>query len=128
MNNFHNDLNALDFIASRIVEEAERESAPLTDLERKMPYVSGADESTDVTNIYEQFDLVYDEKQYEKKIARLVKKTDRRLRAENREEYDRWREAAGLVADTEHYLSVMIVRADLRPPWDFLKLIATGIA
>ena len=118
----------MEFIAPRIVEEAERESAPLTDLERKMLYVSAVDESTDVTSTCEQFDPVYDQNQYEKKIARLIKKADRRLRAENREEYDRWRNAARLVAATDHYLSVMIARANLRPPGDFLKLVAAGVA
>jgi hypothetical protein len=128
MNTFHSACQATEFVAARIVEEAQREAAPLSDLERRMLYVSAADAASDTAATCEQFDHNYDQDRYETKITRLLKMADRRFRTENPEEWGRWRAATRLISATDHYVAVMIVRANLRPRWDFLKLVATGIA
>jgi len=93
-----------------------------------MLYVSAADRATGTATSCEQFDRDYDQERYEKKIARLIKQADIRFRTENPEERNSWRAATRLVSETDHYLGVMIVRANVRPPWDFLKLVTTAIA
>jgi hypothetical protein len=128
MHTFQSARQALEFVAVSIVEEAQREAAPLSDLERRMLYVSAADASWDTAAACEQFDRDYDQDHYETKITKLIKKADRRFRTENPEEWNSWRAATRLVSATDHYLAVMIVRANLRPPGDFFKLVATGIA
>ena len=128
MNTFHSVRQAKEFVVARIVEEGESEGALLSDLDRRMLYISVTDASSDTAETCEQFDRDYDQERYEKKITTLIKRVDKRFRSENPEEFERWRAATRLVAATDHYLSVMIVRADLRPPWDFLKLVATSIA
>ena len=117
MNTFHTGRKAKEFVVSHIIEEAQREAVPLSDLESRMFDFSVTDASRQTADTCEQFDRAHDQEQYEKKITRRIKKVDRRLGTKHREEYDRWRAAIRIVLDGEHYLAVMIARASLRPPW-----------
>jgi len=127
MNYFHSIREAKDFVVSRIVEEAQREGAPLSESESKMLYVSSPGLSQAEAELCAKFERESDHDSYERKIAGLVKKADRRYRAGDRQDYDRWRSATELLSQEDHYLAVMIGQAKLRPPWDFLKLIITAI-
>jgi hypothetical protein len=64
---------------------------------------------------------------YEKRIAKLVTKADRRIRKESRDDYDRWWAAIRFLQGADHYISVMIGMADLRPRGDQLRLFAAGL-
>ncbi len=77
---FHSARQATEFVADRIVEEAQREAGPLSDLERRMLYFSATNAASDTAAACEQFDHDYDQDCYETKITRLIKKTDRRFR------------------------------------------------
>ena len=92
MNTFHSHREAREFVISRILEEAQRQGAPLSELERKMLYVSVADPSRR-EEVCAEFDRSFDESSYEEKIAKLIKKNDRRCRREDDQEYRRWRSA-----------------------------------
>ena len=46
-----------------------------------------------------------------------------RARHDSREEYDKW-----WAAKEDHYISVLIGLANLRPRWDQLKLLVAGLA
>ena len=127
---FHSGRDAKEFLISKVVEEAQRDNVPLSEVERKMLYFTESGSTLpDIMNVYEDFDREYDQDEYERKIAKLVKKTDKRIRGESRSEYDRWWAAIRFLKREDHYISVMIGLAGLRPRGDQLKLFAaaTGI-
>jgi hypothetical protein len=77
--------------------------------------------------VSEDFDREYDQDAYEKKIAKLIAKTDRRMRKDSRDDYDRWLAAIRYLRREDHYISVIIRLAGLRPRGDRLRLFATGL-
>lgn len=128
MKAFHSEREAKEFLISEIVDEAQRENIPLSEVERKMLYFTeGGWTLPDMMEVYENFDREYDQAKYEQKIARLVTKTDRRIRKGSREDYDRWWAAIRFLQREDHYISVMIRLAGLRRRGDQLRLFATGL-
>lgn len=129
MNRFPNARDAKEFLVSKIVEEAQREGIPLSEVERKMLYFSETDWTLpDMEKVSEEFDRTYDPNEYERKAARLIKNAARRARKESRDEYDRWLSAIRILSKQDHYLLVMVGAADLRPGHDQLKLLGSGLA
>src|SRR5437762_3834413 len=64
---------AKEFLISKIVAEAQRENAPLSETERKMLYFTESGWTLpDITQVNEQFDREYNQDEYEKKIARII--------------------------------------------------------
>ena len=128
MKAFHTGREAKEFLVSKIVEEAQRENVPLSDVERKMLYFTESGWTLpDIMKVSEDFDREYDQDEYEKKIAKLVTKADRRIRKGSRDDYDRWWAAIRLLQREDHYITVMIRLAALRPRGDQLRLFATGL-
>jgi hypothetical protein len=78
--------------------------------------------------VQEDFDSEYDQNKYEKKIARLIRKAAKHDRKESRDEYDAWWAAIRFLKREDHYISVMIGIAGLRPAGDQLRLFGTGLA
>ncbi|HEY1677925.1 MAG TPA: hypothetical protein VGG04_09480 [Candidatus Sulfotelmatobacter sp.] len=114
---------------SEIVAEAGNENVPLSEVERKMLYFTESGWTLpDIMKISDDFDRDYDQDEYEKKIAKLVAKADRRIRRGLREDYDKWWAAIRLLEREDHYLSVMIRSAALRPRGDQFRLFVTAIA
>jgi len=81
----------------------------------------------DIMKVNEDFDREYDQDKYEQKIAKLVRETDRQIRKTSREDYERWWAAIRFLQREDHYLSVMIGLAGLRPRGDQLRLFLTGL-
>jgi hypothetical protein len=82
---------AKEFLISKIVAEAQRENAPLSETERKMLYFTESGWTLpDITQVYEQFDREYDQDEYEKKIARIVAKAYKHILHDSPDEYDKW--------------------------------------
>ncbi len=128
MKAFHSGREAKEFLISEIVAEAQRENVPLSEVERKMLYFTESGWTLpDMMKVSEDFDRQYDQPGYEKKIAKLVTKADRRIRKSSREEYDRWQNAIRFLEREGHYILVMIRLAGLRPRGDQLRLFATGL-
>ena len=74
MDRFSSAREAKEFLVSTIVDEAQRENMPLSDLERKMLYFSENYSSLpDIMEISDEFDRTYDLGEYENKIARLIR-------------------------------------------------------
>ena len=120
---------AKEFLISKIVAEAQRENAPLSETERKMLYFTESGWTLpDITQVNEQFDREYNQDEYEKKIARIIGKAYECILHESRDEYDKWWAAVRFLQREDHYISVLIGLADLRPRWDQLKLLAAGLA
>jgi hypothetical protein len=121
------------FLASRITEEAERASMPLSEVERKMLYFSATGWTLDdLSRILEVFEETYDRRQYEQRIARFVRSARARAKASRDEnEYETWKTALGILKDVhakdeeEHYLLSLIANA--RPEGELTRIVFTAI-
>ena len=75
---------AKEFLISKVVEEAQRENVPLSEIERKMLYFTETQESLpDIYEVNDQFEREYDDTQYERKIAGLLRNVRKRERHES---------------------------------------------
>jgi hypothetical protein len=87
----HSGREAKEFLISKIVEEAQREKVPLSEVGRKMLYFTESGWTLpDILTVFEDFDREYDQAEYERKIAKLVGKADKRIPKSSAEDYDRW--------------------------------------
>jgi hypothetical protein len=78
---FGNAREAKEFLVSKIADEAQREGAPLSEVERKMLYFTENYWTLpDMMEVNEAFDRDYDAAEYEKKIAQLVRHAHARTR------------------------------------------------
>jgi hypothetical protein len=128
MKAFHSGREAKEFLISELVSEAQRESAPLSEVERKMLYFTESGWTLpDMMKVSEDFDRKYDQAEYEQKIAKLITKADRRIRKGSRDGHERWWAAIRFLQREDHYISVMVQMAGLRHRGDQLKLFATGL-
>ena len=121
--------DAKEFLASQIAGEAQRESVPLSEIERKMLFFSEVGWTLpDMMQISDEFDRQYDQDEYEKKISTIIAHLDKRLRKDSPAEYDDWKSVVQYLKRRDHYVNVMIGQAGLRPTGDRFKLWATGFA
>ncbi|HXW90811.1 MAG TPA: hypothetical protein VEK33_09720 [Terriglobales bacterium] len=128
MNCFGSAREAKEFLISRIVEEAQRESVVLSEPERKMLYFSETGWTLpDMSTVAKEFDSTHDWKDYEKKIARLIRNAAKRARKQSPADYDDWSQAILRLKKEDHYILVMIRQAGLRPRGDVFRLWGTGI-
>jgi hypothetical protein len=137
MNQFSSAREAKEFLVSRIVEEAQREGVPLSEVERKMLYFTETGWTLpNILDVSDEFDRDYDQDEYEKKIASLIKNAVKQKRKSNPVDYASWQDAIGLLNTEDHYILAMVQRAGLaipstrrvRPSHDRLKLWGTGFA
>jgi hypothetical protein len=130
---FHGSMAAKKFLVSRIADEAERERAPLTELERKMLFFSeNYPTIKDMPEVAAQFESEVNSKEYEKKIAHLSARAYRRDRQESRQRARQWRDAVALLKKEDHYILAMIrlprVWLDkIRLVFAALLIVASGI-
>jgi hypothetical protein len=116
---------AKDFLVSCVVSQAQREGAPLSDVERKMLYFSETSSpSPAMREVNEEFERHYDQEEYERKLARLIRNACRRLDDGERR---RWDAAVNVLRRGDHYVLVILDRARIRPRGDLLKLVLTAI-
>jgi hypothetical protein len=128
MRAFHTGREAKEYLVSKVVEEAQRENVPLSEVERKMLYFTESGWTLpEIMQVSEDFDREYDQDKYEQKIAKLIAKADRRMRKGSRDDYDGWWAAIRFLQREDHYISVMIRLAGLRPRGDQLRLFATAL-
>ena len=112
MNRFATAREAKEFLVSGIVAEAQREKVPLSEVERKMLYFSETDWTLpDMMEVNDAFDRDYDQDEYEKKIAHLMRNATKRTRKDNPEEFASWISAARKLKKEDHYLSVIVDHA-----------------
>jgi len=110
---------AKEFLISQIVEQAQRDNVPLSEVERKMLYFTESEETLpDMLEVNEQFEKEYNTAKYEKKIAGLLRNAFRRNREESTESESRWNKAVADLRKGDHYLLVMLDQS-LQPESDF---------
>ena len=112
---FHTVREAKDFFISRIVEQANREHHPLSDIERRMlSFTETAPEaSPGLVETAAEFEATHDDAKYEQKIAGLLKRAYRAdlERAKQGGEDDPrlvYGQALGLLRTEDHYITIMI--------------------
>src|SRR2546426_9493253 len=129
MNPFPSDREAKEYLVSKIVEEAQREGIALSEVERKMLYFTESGGTLpDIMEVNDQFDREYDQNTYEGKINKLSNRIVKRIRKEQPEEYETWKEAVRRLSEGDHYLLVMIGQAGGRPTMDPWKAYTIGFA
>jgi hypothetical protein len=148
--NYRSVKEAKDFLADRIVDQARRENAPLSEIERKMLYFSETDWTLpDMETVSAEFDRDYDRDEYEQKIARLIAIITADRHHQNEAEEEKWDAAVEKLSEGDHYIQVLISQAEktggatsevlggfyptsvapaVRPPNDILKLVVTAFA
>jgi hypothetical protein len=115
---FSNQREAKEYLVSKIVEEAQREGVALSEVERKMLYFTESGWTLpDIMEVNEEFDREYDQDTYETKIAKLSQRIVKRIRKEQPEEYEAWKEAVHRLSKGDHYLLVMVGQAEGMEPW-----------
>jgi len=103
---------AKEFLVAGIVAEAQHENVPLSEIERKMLYFTETGWTLpDIMEVNDSFDREYDQNEYEKKIARLIRHATKRARKENPDNFASWISAARKLKKEDHYISVMIDHA-----------------
>jgi hypothetical protein len=129
---------AKEFLISRLVLEAERDAVPLSEVEVRMLHFSATeDNSSQVLEASERFDLECDREAYETKILTLSRRFQSRARQAEKSDLRAWTQAVGVLRREDHYLAVLIdpglaasaVRPGdgFYPPWHRLaKLILIG--
>ncbi len=128
MSPFKSAREAKEFLASRIVDEAQQEKIVLSETERKMLYFSETGWTLpDIASVSDDFDAAYNQRDYEKKIARLIRNVGSRTRRQSAAEYDMLWEAIRRLQTEDHYLAVMIRQSGLRPRGDLVRLWSTGV-
>ena len=144
MGQFSTVRQAKDYLAGRIAAEADRQGVPLSEIERKMLYFSETDWTLpNMAQISADFDSSYDQDEYERKIAGLVRELRSRDHAQSRTDTQAWDEAVGKLSEGDHYLLVLVRiarskspglngflptfdRSPIRTPHDRLKLWITA--
>jgi hypothetical protein len=122
---------AKEYLVGRTVDEAKREGAPLTEVERKMLYFTETGWTLpDMMAVSAEFDRDYDQDEYEQKIGGLVQ----RLLARDEKQADQktWDDAVLKLSDEDHYLLMMInatptSKGGGSTRWERLKLWLPGL-
>jgi hypothetical protein len=128
------DLEAKDFLVQQTGEQAAIENVPLSDLEKRMMYFTETGECPEgPLALNDAFEAAYDTAEYEAKISKLMQHAYQRIRKENLETADKWKEAVKQLSKGDHYLSILAGAnypkegPQERPPYDSLKLLGTAI-
>ncbi len=125
-----NSTEAKEFLASRIVGQAQREGVEFSDLERKMLFYSESHPSLpDMDTVLVEFNQAYNMFPYETVVSSLIcgaYRQDRNDPALARQ----WRDARSTLRWEDHYINVMLKRglASANRKRDLLVYIAVGIA
>jgi hypothetical protein len=120
--------NAMVFLASRIAEEAEREGLPLTETERKMLYFSETGWTLpDMPEVNDAFERECDRKQYERRVARLIRGVRARAHARLASDRERegWNQSLDALRGSDCYLVTLIAAA--KPKGEITRLVITAV-
>jgi hypothetical protein len=120
---------AKEFLVACIVEEAQREDVPLTEIERKMLFFSETHWTLpDIYEVNSAFEQEYNTADYEGKISQLIRSFKARVRRDDPAKLEDWNREVAAIASEDHYLLVMIGAADEPSPSKrLLRLVLMGV-
>lgn len=125
-----NTKQAKDFLVEQTTQQAALENIPLSGLEKRMMYFTESDDSCDdVNGLVAEFEAQYDTAEYEAKIARLLRNAHRRIKKENAETANVWKESFRKLREGDHYLLVLWNAEPLsdHPTRDFFMPVGIGV-
>lgn len=128
---FATSREAKEFLVSKIVEQAQFDHVPLSEIEKKELYFSETGWTLpDMAEVDAAFNREYNQAEYERKIKKLVRAARKRAGRENPEEQRAWSDAIRRLRKEDHYLSVMTgsAAAPRHPLIDLLRATGTGVA
>jgi len=103
---------AKQFLISRVVEQAQSEHAPISEIERKMLYFTEVRPSLpDIYEVNAEFERTCNADEYEHKIRDFLKRARDRDVKESAAQGQQWREAIDALKNEDHYLLVMVYAA-----------------
>ena len=128
MQTFSTSRDAKEYLIDRIVSQAQRDGVSLSEVERKMLYFSeSAWTLPDMAEVNQEFDSNYDQGEFERKIAAIVRNIQA-ARISDKGEERSWDQAVRVLRREDHYLVVLIDSAGtVRPRGDFIKLVLTAL-
>jgi hypothetical protein len=112
--------DAMAFITGEVTDEAARAGSPLSDVERRMLYFSeGPRMPAWMIEAEETFQREYDEKDYERRVAALIRAARKRADGDKKA---MWSAAIARLENNDNYLCVILNEAigrgaDLRLSW-----------
>jgi uncharacterized membrane protein len=120
---------AKEFLVQCIVDEAQREGVPLTEIEQKMLYFSETHWSLpDIYDVNAAFEQEYNTVDYERKISQLIRNFKARVEADDGPKFEDWNREVAVIASEDHYLLVMIGAAEEPSPSKRLsQLLLVGV-
>ena len=131
MRTFSSGREAKEFLVAKIVQEAEHEGIPLSEIERKMMYFTESDPAScdNPLEVNNEFEAQYDTAEYEIKISRLVHHAYERLKMESPERRRMWDQAIRELRKGDHYFLVLwdTTPPSEHPTRDFFKFIGVGL-
>lgn len=106
---------AKEFLVQQVAEQASRENAPLSEIEKQMMYFTESDPASceNPAELNDQFEAEYDTAEYEAKMSRLLHHAYDRLKAEDPVGKRTWDGAIRTLRRGDHYLLVLW---DINPP------------
>ena len=112
--------NSKQFVIDRILEQAELQGVSLTDIEIRMLKFTEATSASKDLEAAEIFEREYDDEEYEKKIANLIR--DAYERDKHSGNLPEWNDALVCLAGRDLYLNVMIERSGIdQDPYGLLR-------
>ena len=103
---------AKGFLISKVVEQAQFEHVPLSEVERKMLQFTEVHPSLpDIYEVNAQFESTYDTDEYEAKVASLLKNARERDRKTSASGEEQWEKALAALKTEDHYILVMVHQA-----------------
>ena len=108
MEYFSTTREAKEFLIERIVEQAQRDSIDLSEIERKMLYFSEVDETLpDMMEISAAFDLEYDQAAYEEKMASIIRNFVTWAKLHDTAALAQWKAAIKKLKSEDQYILVL---------------------
>jgi len=105
---FSTTREAKEFLIERIVEQAQRDSIDLSEIECKMLYFSEVDETLpDMMEISAAFDLEYDQAAYEEKMASIIRNFVTWAKLHDTAALAQWKAAIKKLKSEDQYILVL---------------------
>jgi hypothetical protein len=123
-------LEAKDFLVQQTAQQAQLESVPFSDLEKRMLYFTESGYvPEDPVKLNDEFEAQYETEEYEAKVSRLLHHAYQRLRKENDAARKNWDIAIKCLRRGDHYLLVMwdLAPSTWTPVSDSQKLLASAL-
>lgn len=121
---------AKDFLVQQAEEQAQLESVPLAELEKRMMYFTeGPDAIENPITLNEEFEEQFNTSEYETKIAKLLRHAYKRLKQNDESKAGVWKESVRKLKEGDHYLIVLLemVPTSDHPKRDFLLQVGIGV-